>query len=111
MLRVQGAANGRDETWGITCSQKVFSWPSPILYCRVVWEEMVPSVHKESDDAAKGEDVRSKAVLFPPAQDLKRNRNYILRQWFSNLRSHVASSTSPSAGIEIANLTKRSPDE
>ena len=72
---------------------------------------MVPSVHKESDDAAKGEDVSTKAVLFPPAEDLKRNRNYILRQWFSNLRSHVASSTSPSAGIEVANLTKGSPDQ
>ena len=34
---------------------------------------MVPSVDKESNDAAKGEDVRTKAVLSPVACDLWRH--------------------------------------
>ena len=108
MLRIQGTANGRDEAWRIACSKKVVSWPLPLLHCRVVWEEMVPSVDKESDYAAKREDVSTKAVPFPPAQYLNRKINGILRQWVSNLRSHITCGTSTSAGIEIANLNKRS---
>ena len=66
---------------------------------------MFSSIHKESYHAAKRKDISTKAVPFPPAQNLKqKNSGFEKISSISNLRRHVAGSASSSACIEIPSL-------
>ena len=69
---------------------------------------MFSSIHKESYHAAKREDISTKAVPFPPAQNLKKRIQVFERlSSISNLRRHVARSASSSACIEIPSLNMK----
>ena len=66
---------------------------------------MFSSIHKESYHTAKRKDISTKAVPFPPAQNLKqKNSGFEKISSISNLRRHVARSASSSACIEIPSL-------
>ena len=70
---------------------------------------MFSSIHKESYHAAKREDISTKAVPFPPAQNLENKRIQVFERLssISNLRRHVARSASSSACIEIPSLNMK----